>query len=157
MELSSHSFWKSGSVACSLMFIFWVESQNEAVSSINLPDIPIITESANALPGSFSFNGDESSFSDAQHEISRKTPADKMALIYTSGTTGYPKPAIYTFGANLWASGLGLLLKWDKNDTLFTGCPLFHTLGSMMGATGIMWQVQHDLCSIKYTCFTYMY
>ena len=52
-----------------------------------------------------------------------------MALIYTSGTTGYPKPAIYTHGANLWAGGLGIMMKWGPEDTLFTGCPLFHTLG----------------------------
>ena len=45
------------------------------------------------------------------------------------GTTGYPKPAIYTHGANLWAGGLGIMMKWGPEDTLFTGCPLFHTLG----------------------------
>jgi len=144
------------SADCTLLHVDATDSQNEAVSSIKLSDIPVITELVSALPRSFSFNDAELSFSAAQHEISTKTPADKMALIYTSGTTGYPKPAIYTFGANLWASGLGLLLKWDKNDTLFTGCPLFHTLGSMMGATGIMWQGGSFACQTNFSASNFI-
>ena len=71
--------------------------------------------------------------------IDRRLPSDKMALIYTSGTTGYPKPAIYSYGANLWAGSLGIMLDWNDSSTVFTGCPMFHTLGSMMSCTGALW------------------
>ena len=41
--------------------------------------------------------------------------------------------------ANLWAASLGLMLNWDDESTLFTGCPMFHTVGSMMTGTGAFW------------------
>ena len=53
--------------------------------------------------------------------------------------------------ANIWASCLGHMMNWDEEDTLFTGCPLFHTLGSMMGATGIMWQNGSFACQKSFS------
>ena len=93
-----------------------------------------------------------------------------MALIYTSGTTGYPKPAIYSYGANLWAGCLGIMLDWNSNSTIFTGCPMFHTLGSMMSCTGALWNESSfafqtnfsasnfikDAIEYDTTCFSYI-
>ena len=45
----------------------------------------------------------------------------------------------FIFSANLWAASLGIMLKWDHESTLFTGCPMFHTVGSMMTGTGALW------------------
>ena len=89
-----------------------IDDQNEALERIKLPSVQIISESSTRQTGHFTFENTENSFNSAQHNLPEKTPADKMALIYTSGTTGYPKPAIHTYGANLWAACLGLMFKY---------------------------------------------
>ena len=109
----------------------------ENINRLNL-GIPVITENLNA-PQDHHRMENETSFEKSAIPIDRRLPSDKMALIYTSGTTGYPKPAIYSYGANLWAGSLGIMLQWDDTSTVFTGCPMFHTLGSMMSCTGALW------------------
>ena len=109
----------------------------ENIIRLNL-GIPVITENSDA-PRDHHRMKNEISFDKSAIPIDRRLPSDKMALIYTSGTTGYPKPAIYSYGANLWAGSLGIMLNWDDSSTVFTGCPMFHTLGSMMSCTGALW------------------
>ena len=113
------------------------DSSSEAILDLNL-SIPVLSEH-NQLANGHRQLAEESQFSVDTLSIGKRLPTDKFALIYTSGTTGYPKPAVYSYGANLWASSLGLMLNWDKTSTLFTGCPMFHTVGSMMTGTGALW------------------
>ena len=109
----------------------------ESIVDLDL-GIPVLTENSLAPADHFRL-GEETSFEKNNFDLGRRLPSDKMALIYTSGTTGYPKPAIYSYGANLWAGCLGIMLDWDSSSTIFTGCPMFHTLGSMMSCTGALW------------------
>lgn len=126
-----------GSGDIKLLHIDDADSSSEAILDLGL-DVPVLSEHQHLANGHQTL-ADEGGYGVQTLPIESRLPTDKMALIYTSGTTGYPKPAVYSYGANLWASSLGIMLNWGTDSTIFTGCPMFHTVGSMMSGTGAMW------------------
>lgn len=62
------------------------------------------------------------------------TDFSACALIYTSGTTGLPKAGIMSWRkAFMAALFFGYIMKVDKNSTVLTAMPLYHSTAAMLG------------------------
>ena len=62
-------------------------------------------------------------------------PADTMSIVYTSGTTGKPKGCIASHGYYCRSGDvIGSALEVTEEDVEFSGLPLFHSGGRLVGS-----------------------
>jgi len=62
------------------------------------------------------------------------TAADTMSIVYTSGTTGLPKGCVASHGYYCRAGDMiGTALAVNEDDVEFSGLPLFHSGGRLVG------------------------
>lgn len=59
---------------------------------------------------------------------------DKLLYIYTSGTTGMPKAAVMSHNRFYYmASGSHRMLKYNSDDIVYCGLPMYHSNGGIVG------------------------